>query len=272
MLYQSTGYFNPVLLPGSRPEPFRHGYRIRSLRDTTCACSPSNASPPRKPSSARSSGSRRSPPPRGRAARSGTSTPAIRKPPGPAAATRTAAASRPRGHSGCHHGYVLDLLREGHPARGRRCPVEAVAHAGHRQARDLCKSFGYRQFAIPALHGLLVGNVTQDCLHAKTFVTRPLSRRWNAVLDAWLRLEQRSSYAWTCAMEKAALGRSRHSPKNSRSSASCARSMCAAGIGSASCGPRRGDRRGRSRRPQAGFSPAWGRDSRPDFLAKLGRN
>jgi hypothetical protein len=70
----------------------------------------------------------------------------------------------------------------------------------------LCKSLGYKQFAIPALHGLLVGDVTQDSLHAKTFVTRPLSRRWNSVLDAWLRFEQRSSYAWTHAMEEAALG------------------------------------------------------------------
>jgi hypothetical protein len=70
----------------------------------------------------------------------------------------------------------------------------------------LCKALGFRQFAIPALHGLLVGDVTPDALHAKTYITLPLAKRWDSVLDAWLRFEQRGSFAWTRAMEEAALG------------------------------------------------------------------
>jgi hypothetical protein len=69
----------------------------------------------------------------------------------------------------------------------------------------LSRALGLRQFAIPAIHGLLIGDVDEDMLVAKTFIVPPLSRRWNTVLDAWLRFEQRSCTAWTEAIELYAL-------------------------------------------------------------------
>ena len=48
----------------------------------------------------------------------------------------------------------------------------------------LSRALHLRQFAIPAIHGLLIGDVGEDMLVAKTFIVPPLSRRWNTVLDA----------------------------------------------------------------------------------------
>lgn len=69
----------------------------------------------------------------------------------------------------------------------------------------LSKALGMKQFAIPAIHGLLVGDVDEDSLIAKTFLVPPFSQRWGAVLDAWLRFEQRGSPEWTRAIEDVAL-------------------------------------------------------------------
>jgi hypothetical protein len=62
-----------------------------------------------------------------------------------------------------------------------------------------------KQFAIPAMHGLFVGEVADDCLLAKTYLTAPLSKRWSSVLDAWIRFEQQGSQEWTDAIEAVAL-------------------------------------------------------------------
>ena len=69
----------------------------------------------------------------------------------------------------------------------------------------LSKALGMKQFAIPAIHGLLIGDVDEDTLIARTFIVPPLSRRWGAVLDAWLRFEQHGSPEWTRAIEDIAL-------------------------------------------------------------------
>jgi hypothetical protein len=42
-------------------------------------------------------------------------------------------------------------------------------------------------------------------LRATTFIVPPFSKRWGAVLDAWIRFEQRSSPEWTRAIEDLAL-------------------------------------------------------------------
>lgn len=64
---------------------------------------------------------------------------------------------------------------------------------------------GLKQFAIPAIHGLLIGDVDENVLRARTFIVPPHSKRWRKVLDAWLRFEQRSSASWTHAINDAAL-------------------------------------------------------------------
>jgi len=69
----------------------------------------------------------------------------------------------------------------------------------------LSRALGFRQFAIPACRGLLVGDVAEDCLHAKTFITGPMNRRWSSVLDAWIAFEQQSCFEWNAAIEAAAL-------------------------------------------------------------------
>ena len=66
-------------------------------------------------------------------------------------------------------------------------------------------ALGLKRFAIPAIHGLLIGDVEEEVLRAKTFIVPPLTRRWGAVLDAWLRFEQRGSPEWTRAIEDLAL-------------------------------------------------------------------
>ena len=69
----------------------------------------------------------------------------------------------------------------------------------------LSRAMGLCQFAIPAIHGLLIGEVAEDALRATTFIVPPFSKRWGAVLDAWIRFEQRSSPEWTRAIEDLAL-------------------------------------------------------------------
>lgn len=65
---------------------------------------------------------------------------------------------------------------------------------------------GMKHFAIPAVHGLVLGDVTENILVGKTFIVPPLANRWNLVLNAWLRFEQRSSALWMQAIEDLALG------------------------------------------------------------------
>lgn len=69
----------------------------------------------------------------------------------------------------------------------------------------LSMSLGLRQFAIPALHGLLIGDVGENCLYGKTFIVPPYSRRWGAVLDGWLRFQQHLSREGNDAIEAIAL-------------------------------------------------------------------
>lgn len=69
----------------------------------------------------------------------------------------------------------------------------------------LARALKLRQFAIPTVRGLLVGEVAEDVLLAKTYIVPPFSRRWGAVLDAWLRFEQRGSREWSQAIDEAAL-------------------------------------------------------------------
>jgi hypothetical protein len=69
----------------------------------------------------------------------------------------------------------------------------------------LSMALGLKQFAIPALHGLLIGDVGENCLHGKTFIVPPYSRRWGAVLDAWLRFQQHLSREGNDAIEAIAL-------------------------------------------------------------------
>ena len=66
---------------------------------------------------------------------------------------------------------------------------------------------GLRQFAIPAIRGLLIGEVGDLCLQAKTFIVPPFSRRWGAVLDAWLRFEQHLPKTLSTAIEELAMDR-----------------------------------------------------------------
>ncbi len=70
----------------------------------------------------------------------------------------------------------------------------------------ISKCSGMQQFAIPAVHGLVLGDVSEDILVGKTFIVPPLANRWNLVLNAWLRFEQRSSARWMRAIEDLALG------------------------------------------------------------------
>ena len=69
----------------------------------------------------------------------------------------------------------------------------------------LSLALGHRQFAIPAIHGLLIGDVTENVLRARTFIVPPFSKRWGQALDAWLKFEHRSSAAWSEAINDAAL-------------------------------------------------------------------
>jgi len=78
-----------------------------------------------------------------------------------------------------------------------------AAHAG--AVLLLSLTAGFRQFAIPAIHGLLIGDVEDDVLRARTFIVPPFSRKWGAVLDAWVKFEHRGSAAWTKAINDAAL-------------------------------------------------------------------
>ncbi len=69
----------------------------------------------------------------------------------------------------------------------------------------LSMACGLRQFAIPALRGLVVGAVGENCLHGKTFIVPPYSRRWGGVFDAWVRFQAHLSPAGTRAIEAIAL-------------------------------------------------------------------
>jgi len=64
---------------------------------------------------------------------------------------------------------------------------EAALHAA--VVRLLSMGHGFRQFAIPALHGLVIGDVGEECLRGRTFIVPPYSRRWGDVLDAWVRFQ-----------------------------------------------------------------------------------
>jgi hypothetical protein len=66
---------------------------------------------------------------------------------------------------------------------------------------------GLRQFAIPALHGLVIGEVGEHCLFGKTFIVPPYSRRWGDVFDAWVRFQQHLSADGYRAIEAMALDR-----------------------------------------------------------------
>jgi len=69
----------------------------------------------------------------------------------------------------------------------------------------LSMAIGLKQFAIPALHGLVIGNVGETDLHGKTFIVPPYSRRWGAVFDAWMRFQQHLSPEGAQAIETFAL-------------------------------------------------------------------
>lgn len=69
----------------------------------------------------------------------------------------------------------------------------------------LSMAIGLKQFAIPALHGLVIGDVGEACLHGKTFIVPPYSRRWGAVFDAWMRFQQHLSPEGSQAIEAFAL-------------------------------------------------------------------
>ncbi len=64
---------------------------------------------------------------------------------------------------------------------------EAAMHAA--AVRVLSMALGFRQFAIPAMHGLVIGDVGAHCLRGRTFIVPPYSRRWGEVLDAWVRFQ-----------------------------------------------------------------------------------
>jgi hypothetical protein len=69
----------------------------------------------------------------------------------------------------------------------------------------LSMAIGLKQFAIPALHGLVIGDVGETFLQGKTFIVPPYSRRWGAVFDAWMRFQQHLSPEGTQAIEEFAL-------------------------------------------------------------------
>jgi hypothetical protein len=69
----------------------------------------------------------------------------------------------------------------------------------------LSMALGLKQFAIPALHGLVIGGVGEHCLHGKTFIVPPYSRRWGDVFDAWVRFQAHLSAAGNRAIEAMAL-------------------------------------------------------------------
>ncbi len=117
------------------------------------------------------------------------------------------------------------------PVRLRRWPWLVVPkHAiarGHQRLRDadwraiqselreaamqaavvqiLSMALGLKQFAIPALHGLVIGDVGEHCLHGKTFIVPPYSRRWGDVFDAWVRFQAHLSPEGAQAIEAMAL-------------------------------------------------------------------
>jgi len=64
---------------------------------------------------------------------------------------------------------------------------------------------GLKQFAIPANRGLLIGEVADNCLRAKTYIVPPLARRWDTVLTAWIRFEQHVPSELSTAIEHMAL-------------------------------------------------------------------
>ena len=69
----------------------------------------------------------------------------------------------------------------------------------------LSMALGLKQFAIPALRGLVIGDVGEDCLHGKTYIVPPYSRRWGDVFDAWVRFQEHLSPAGARAIEAIAL-------------------------------------------------------------------
>jgi hypothetical protein len=69
----------------------------------------------------------------------------------------------------------------------------------------LSMALGLKQFAIPALHGLVIGDVGETCLYGKTFIVPPYSRRWSGVMDAWLRFQLHLGEAGKRAIEAIAL-------------------------------------------------------------------
>ena len=71
----------------------------------------------------------------------------------------------------------------------------------------LSMALGFKQFAIPALHGLVLGEVGEHCLYGKTFIVPPYSRRWGAVFDAWVRFQAHLSAEGAQAIEAMALDR-----------------------------------------------------------------
>lgn len=121
----------------------------------------------------------------------------------------------------------------GEPARLRQWPwIVAPKHVlarGHQRLRDadwlaiqselreaamqaamvqvLSMALGLKQFAIPAMHGLLLGDVGEHCLTGKTFIVPPYSRRWGEVFDAWVRFQAHLSAEGAQAIEAIALDR-----------------------------------------------------------------
>jgi len=69
----------------------------------------------------------------------------------------------------------------------------------------LSMALGLKQFAIPALHGLLIGEVGKHSLRGKTFIVPPYSRRWGDVFDAWVRFQAHLPAAGSRAIEEIAL-------------------------------------------------------------------
>ena len=69
----------------------------------------------------------------------------------------------------------------------------------------LSMALGLKQFAIPALHGLVIGDVGESYLHGKTFIVPPYSRRWGRVFDAWMRFQQHLTPEGSHAIEAFAL-------------------------------------------------------------------
>jgi hypothetical protein len=80
---------------------------------------------------------------------------------------------------------------------------EAAMHAA--VVRVLSMAHGFRQFAIPVPHGLVIGDVDERCLRGRTFIVPPYSRRWGEVLDAWLRFQAHLPREGMQAIERLAL-------------------------------------------------------------------